>query len=243
MNRKFIVAVLCIVINITASAQKKNNKTETFKVYGTCEQCKDRIEKTLQHNGINKAVWNIETGMLTVSYDSTKFNKQKIEKKLADVGHDTEDFQAKDNVYNSLPECCHYDRFTQAQQQQTSDTIASNIKIVHTITGVVLEEDKKGKLFPLVKATIHNLNNHHITTTDSSGVFQITTTVPAKLAISYVGFNSDTIHIVSPNEIKVVLKNASAALYAIFFSSSGISSILQVIVIFFEFVSVTVTVS
>ncbi|MBS1670538.1 MAG: copper chaperone, partial [Bacteroidetes bacterium] len=36
MNRKFIVAVVCIVINIAATAQKKNNKTETFKVYGTC---------------------------------------------------------------------------------------------------------------------------------------------------------------------------------------------------------------
>ncbi|MBS1638950.1 MAG: TonB-dependent receptor [Bacteroidetes bacterium] len=210
MNRKFIVAVVCIVINIAATAQKKNNKTETFKVYGTCEQCKDRIEKTLTHYGINKAVWNIETGILTVSYDSIKFNKQKIEKKLADVGHDTEDFQAKDNVYNSLPECCHYERFIKTQQQTTDTTTTTyNTKIVHTITGVVLEEDKKGKLFPLVKATIHNLSNHYTTTTDSSGVFQITTNVPAKVVISYVGFTADTIHITSPNEIKVILKNAS----------------------------------
>jgi len=28
----------------------------------------------------------------------------------------------------------------------------------HTITGVILEEDKKGKLLPLINATVHCLN-------------------------------------------------------------------------------------
>ena len=54
MRKKLIVAVLCAVVSFSASAQKKNIKTETFKVLGTCEQCKNRIEKTLRGFGTSK---------------------------------------------------------------------------------------------------------------------------------------------------------------------------------------------
>ena len=214
MKMKFIVTVLCAVISFTATAQKKNIKTETFKVYGTCIQCKNRIENTLADYGITKASWNIETNLLTVSYDSTKFSKSKIEQKLASAGHDTEDYQATDETYKSLPKCCYYERYIKPEQSlpiadTTKKTDDSNVK-VHTITGVVLEEDKKGKMSPLVNATVRCLNTNHTTTTDSSGVFQLPCSIPNQVAVSYVGFKSDTISITSPNEIKVILKNASS---------------------------------
>ena len=82
------MAVILIVLNFTVFAQKKNSKTETFKVYGTCEQCKKRIETALEDLKMYKANWSIETKMLTVSYDSTKLSTAKIQKKLAAVGHD-----------------------------------------------------------------------------------------------------------------------------------------------------------
>ena len=211
--KKFIVAVLCAVVSFTASAQKKNIKTETFKVYGTCIQCKNRIEKTLDDLGTYKANWSIETKMLTVSYDSTKLSKTKISKKLAGVGHDTEEFQTDEKTYNSLPKCCYYERYE--KPVATLPVVDSVQKIIipkietHTITGIILKEDKKGKLLPLVNATVHCLNTNHTATTDSSGVFQLQCAIPIRVAVSYVGFKTDTVSITSPSDIKIILKNSS----------------------------------
>ena len=33
-----------------------------------------------------------------------------IQKKIAEVGHDTEKYSADDKVYENLPGCCHYKR-------------------------------------------------------------------------------------------------------------------------------------
>lgn len=213
MKLRFIVVVLCMAAGFTATAQKKNIKSETFKVYGTCDQCKDRIENTLIDYGVFKANWDEDTHMLSVSYDSTKFSKSSLSKKLAEAGHDTETFQATDEAYNNLPECCHYDRYVK-QQSPVSDVVNDRVasdEATFTITGIVLEEDKKGKMSPLLNATVHSLHTHQISTTDSQGVFKLKTSIPDRVSISYVGFNSDTITISSPNEIKVILKNSSTS--------------------------------
>lgn len=211
--KQFIVAVLCVVINVTTSAQKKNSKTETFKVYGTCEQCKNRIEKTLAGLGTYKGSWVVESNMLTVSYDSTRFSKSKIQQKLASVGHDTKEFQAEEATYNSLPMCCHYERYVKPKAENTTDTL----KTVHiekpklsTITGIVLEETNKGKMLPLAGATISCLNTNHSALADSSGVFQLLCSIPVKIEVSYTGYKPDTISITSASEIKVILRNSSS---------------------------------
>jgi len=54
--KKNIIAGLCIVISFRAAAQKKNIKTETFKVYGTCIQCKNRIENALADIHVYKPI-------------------------------------------------------------------------------------------------------------------------------------------------------------------------------------------
>ncbi len=215
MKLKYIIAVVLVMINLTATAQKKNIKTESFKVYGTCIQCKNRIETALADINVYKANWSIETKMLTVSYDSVKLSKTKISKKLASVGHDTEEFQADENTYNSLPKCCYYERYEKPTEfLPVSDSLQKDTVVkteTHTITGVILEENKKGKLLPLVNATVHCLNTNHAATTDSSGVFQLQCSIPIKIAVSYIGFKTDTVNITSPSDIKIILKNSSTS--------------------------------
>jgi hypothetical protein len=108
-------AILILAAGITASAQAgtksaANLKTETFKVWGKCEMCKERIEKAAKDAGASAANWSDKSQMLTVTYDPAKTNKDGICKKLASVGQDTDKFKASDDVYANLPECCHYDR-------------------------------------------------------------------------------------------------------------------------------------
>jgi periplasmic mercuric ion binding protein len=111
----FIAVVLLMTIGTVAFSQTTPQKsggpkTETFKVWGKCDMCKARIEKTVKAEGATSADWDLKTNMLTVTFDPSKTNKDALRKKLASVGHDTEKFKADDKVYNALPGCCHYER-------------------------------------------------------------------------------------------------------------------------------------
>ncbi len=114
--RLFIIALFAATMGLTASAQEQAQaqqaatKTETFKVWGKCDMCKARIEKTASAEGATAASWDAKTQMLTATYDPAKTGKDALSKKLAAVGHDTEKYKAKDEVYEKLPACCHYDR-------------------------------------------------------------------------------------------------------------------------------------
>jgi hypothetical protein len=111
-----LVVLFAITIGTTTSAQTNGQakiasvKTETFKVWGACDMCKTRIEKTVKAEGATTASWDEKTQMLTVAFDPQKSSVDALSKKLASVGHDTEKYKAPDNVYAKLPGCCHYER-------------------------------------------------------------------------------------------------------------------------------------
>lgn len=107
----FIILGL-VIASSTLMAQNKSDglKTETIKVWGNCESCKQRIEKAAKTDGVTRAVWDIKTKMLTLTYDPHKTTSEKIQKQIAAVGHDTEKFKADDKAYANLPGCCKYDR-------------------------------------------------------------------------------------------------------------------------------------
>jgi periplasmic mercuric ion binding protein len=116
---KFFIAILLVTgLNISGSAQAQDQnkantsstKTESFKVWGKCDMCKSRIEKTVKAEGATSASWDEKTQLLTVTYDPSKASKDSFSKKLASVGHDTEKYKATTEAYDKLPGCCHYDR-------------------------------------------------------------------------------------------------------------------------------------
>ena len=104
------IATALLLTGTTLSAQIKNAKTETVKVYGNCGMCKSKIEKAASQKNVSKTEWNQETGMATIIYDETLTDKNAILKKIALVGYDSDAYKATDAVYNKLPGCCQYDR-------------------------------------------------------------------------------------------------------------------------------------
>ncbi len=114
----FLTVFFAVMIGVTTSAQthdhssmnKASSKTETFKVFGKCDMCKSRIEKTVKAEGITEAAWDAKTQMLVVTFDPSKTSKDALSKKLATVGHDTEKYRATGEVYANLPGCCQYER-------------------------------------------------------------------------------------------------------------------------------------
>lgn len=108
---KNIVLTLSLLFVITGcEAQIKNAKTEIVKVYGNCGMCKKTIEKAANEKGIVKTDWNVDSKMLTMTYDSAKTNPDAILKKVAYAGYDSDAFRAPDEAYNELHGCCQYDR-------------------------------------------------------------------------------------------------------------------------------------
>ncbi len=116
----FLVILFTAAIGVTTSGQTHDHrnmnmiqpatKTETFKVFGKCDLCKARIEKTIKDEGPTVASWNSKTQILAVTFDPSKTSKDVLSKKLASAGHDTEKYKAPDDVYAKLPGCCHYER-------------------------------------------------------------------------------------------------------------------------------------
>lgn len=75
--KKYLFLIIAISISLSAIAQRKNAKTANFKVWGACEMCKERIEQTAFQAKASKATWDVNTQILTVSFDSFKTSTQK----------------------------------------------------------------------------------------------------------------------------------------------------------------------
>ena len=117
IKRLFVIAIALTTTSM-AKAQQYNYKldgpfatTRTIKVSGVCAMCEHRIENAVNTlPGVWSSSWDLNSKTLLVKYDRLKANPDKIERRIAEAGHDTEKFKASDAVYSKLPDCCHYSR-------------------------------------------------------------------------------------------------------------------------------------
>jgi copper chaperone CopZ len=126
MKKHFVlIAGLLFVFALSATAQEHNQEEghkkdqeqeatlqkETFTVYGNCGMCERTIENSLKDvEGVINADWDKDTDIMSVSFTPGVITLDAIKQKIADVGYDSDSHRAKDEVYNSLPGCCQYDR-------------------------------------------------------------------------------------------------------------------------------------
>ena len=237
---KILKYILMICLVFTGSSLFSQNKkpiptdtTITFKVFGACEQCKDRIENTVKGKGVKNAVWDIDTKLLSLVYDPSKVSLEKIQNKIVAVGHDLETKKAKDQVYKALPKCCHYREINNNPQELKNNPPEINVNVKDTqhlqaktstepviaknnnvnavisttvIKGVVLEEDNKGTVKPLAFASVIWLGTDKGVITDSMGIFSIPFDgIKNRLVVSYTGYRPDTLTVKEPEELKIIL--------------------------------------
>ena len=121
-TQHIVLSFLFVIVSaLTATAQKKDQKKETFKVWGECGMCKKTIEKAAKDSGAATANWNTESKQLTVTYNTTKTNNQKIQQAIAAAGYDTRDITADNTAYDKLHECCKYDRKAAAAKAEKTE--------------------------------------------------------------------------------------------------------------------------
>jgi len=81
----------------------------SISVSGNCEMCKARIEESVNEiSNVASSDWSPDTKELIVYYKDIKPDVDGIEQALAAVGHDTDKYKAKLEVYDKLPKCCLY---------------------------------------------------------------------------------------------------------------------------------------
>jgi hypothetical protein len=202
LGKYILLIVIAVFSFISSNAQNPADSSAKFKVFGECVQCKHRIENALRIRGVESANWDVRTEMLNVVYDPSAINLKKIRSKILSVGHDLEAEKAKDEVYNALPDCCHY----RQMKMDNNDSVTATSGDAHTITGIVVSKDNKGNFFPLEGASIFWSGSLAGTVSDKHGVFSIPENESGKqLIVSYAGFQSDSIDVSNSHQLQVVL--------------------------------------
>lgn len=114
----------------------KNLKTESVKIKGNCGMCEERIETAGNLKKGVEVVWDVNTKLALITYDSIKTTKSEVLKRIALAGHDNEEFLAPDDVYDKLPNCCKYER-------DKKTLIVSTVNIKDTLNQIeeVLESE------------------------------------------------------------------------------------------------------
>lgn len=114
-----IILGLCLLSAPFILAQ---NLKSQFQVKGNCEMCKERIETSAKKAGAKAARYSIDSQTLTLETEGN-VSPDDILKKVAEAGHDNEKFKATDEVYQNLPDCCHYERTLQPSNASTSTVV------------------------------------------------------------------------------------------------------------------------
>lgn len=133
-----MVAVIGAFTASSCNAAIKNTKTQTYKVWGNCDMCKETIETAANKKNIAKVEWNKDTKIASITFDSLQTNADEILKRIAYAGYDNEKFYAPDEAYINLPGCCQYIRpkketsentNTQTNNQETTTNTIDSISI------------------------------------------------------------------------------------------------------------------
>ncbi|MEO5905331.1 MAG: hypothetical protein ABIQ11_01300 [Saprospiraceae bacterium] len=106
----FLLVFFFISAMTTLSAQKKAIAAQTisFKVYGVCEDCKQRIElAAMDAKGVKKAEWDKQSNIL-VLVGSSKMTKEDVAVSVAKAGYKSDVCEADPKGYAKLPGCCQY---------------------------------------------------------------------------------------------------------------------------------------
>lgn len=109
---KFLYYILFVSVIgfFSCKTEASADKTETFKVWGNCDKCKKTIEGASTMEGVKEKNWNVESTLMTVTFDTTKVSLDQIQQAIATAGYDNDKYYGDDYAYGKLEACCQYER-------------------------------------------------------------------------------------------------------------------------------------
>jgi len=99
--------VFLILVGFSAFSQNKKKEVIEIKTSAKCEDCKDRIEKSLAfEKGVKDVKINLETAVVSVTFIPEKTNPEALRKAISLAGYDADEIKADTKAYQALPLCC-----------------------------------------------------------------------------------------------------------------------------------------
>lgn len=119
MKKIIIALVATVAFSLGVYAQQKmdslsyNDKgfaIAKIKTSAVCNMCKETIEKAMAYEkGVKDGVLDVDSKILTVTFDTKKTDLDKIKKAVSMSGYDANEVPANPKAYKNLHECCKKD--------------------------------------------------------------------------------------------------------------------------------------
>jgi copper chaperone CopZ len=104
---KTILAIIMFVTLNGIGAYASQDTTITIKTSAQCESCKKRIENSMSfEKGVKKVALDVDTKVLTLTYDAKKTSAEKLKTAVTKIGYDADELPADKKAYGRLPKCC-----------------------------------------------------------------------------------------------------------------------------------------
>lgn len=108
---KILISVFSLSIILSSCGQGEKSLSVKTEIYcdhcETCESCKARVETALKGtDGVKSAEMKVSDKTISVSYDASKIDEQKIKQAIALTGFDAGDVKADPAAYDNLDDCC-----------------------------------------------------------------------------------------------------------------------------------------
>jgi periplasmic mercuric ion binding protein len=105
------IVILCVMLISSScslmSQSAEKHQTIAIQTSAECGMCKKAIEKAMAYErGVKTSDLEVESAVLTVTYDPKKTNPDKIRKAVAKTGYDADDVPADKKAHDNLPNCC-----------------------------------------------------------------------------------------------------------------------------------------
>jgi periplasmic mercuric ion binding protein len=102
--KKFVIMFAFLAIAMVANAQTESVEIKTSAI---CSMCKSTIERALAYEkGVEKSNLDVKTKVVTVQYDASKTNPDKIRQSIAKAGYNADEVKREEKSYSKLSDCC-----------------------------------------------------------------------------------------------------------------------------------------
>jgi copper chaperone CopZ len=105
------MAFLFLGFNLMAQDTPKS-KVVKFKTSAVCDQCKERIEESLNYTkGIIYSELDLDTKVIEVKYKTKFLNAEKVKYLVSQIGYDAGETPRNEEAFSELPKCCQAEGF------------------------------------------------------------------------------------------------------------------------------------
>ncbi|MCE3279009.1 MAG: Heavy metal transport/detoxification protein [Bacteroidetes bacterium] len=107
IKSSLVIAILMVISVAGINAQTDKTAELKIKTSAVCDMCKETLEKNLAfEKGIKKSELDVDSKILTVTYNPQKITPEKIRLAVSKTGYDADDVPANKKAYDKLDGCC-----------------------------------------------------------------------------------------------------------------------------------------